>query len=135
MKIFKLIMALSFLGGATGCSIKAGHFNPESHFSFPNSNVQPLGQVKATRSKWSFLFPNVTGDDTLELMKEAISQQSDADLVVNYVLDTRTTILPIFIYKTDMVFEGTAAKMIIGEQELRSVLEQAPYRSFKTSLP
>lgn len=133
MKLIKFIVVTLPLGVITGCAVTAGHFNTETHFSFPNSNVVPLGQVKSTMSRWSFLFPNVTGDEALGLMKEAIAQQSGADLVINYVLDTKTTIFPPFIYKTDMVLEGTAAKMEIGEQELRSVIEQVEYRPFKST--
>lgn len=133
MKLIKFIVVTLSLGVTTGCAVTAGRFNTETHFSFPNSNVVPLGQVKSTMSRWSFLFPKVTADDALGLMKEAIAQQSGADLVINYVLDTKTTIFPPFIYITDIVLEGTAARMEIGEQDLRSVIEQVEYRSFQSS--
>lgn len=133
MKLIKVIVVTFSLVLITGCAVTAGRFNTETHFSFPNSNVVPLGQVKSTMSRWSFLLPNVTGDDALGLMKEALAQQSGTDLVINYVLDTKTTIFPLFIYKTDMVLEGTAAKMEIGEQELRSVIKQVEYGPFKSS--
>jgi hypothetical protein len=133
MKFIKLITVAFLIGIITGCAVKGGNFSTETHFSFPNSNVVPLGQVKSSMSKWSFLFPDVSGNETLELMKEAIAQQPGADMLINYVLDTENTMFLPFVYKIDMVLEGTAAKMQIGEQDLRSVIEQVEYRSFKNS--
>jgi hypothetical protein len=135
MKLILLLIIASSVGLLAGCIVEGGRFSPESHFSFPNSTVVPLGQVKATRSRWSVLTPSLSGDDALELMREALAQKAGADLIIDYVLDTTTTIFPPFIYKTDMVFEGTAVKMTIGRQELQSILNQANYRPFKKSLP
>ena len=135
MKLILLLIIASSVGLLTGCTVTGGRFSHESHFSFPNSTVVPLGQVKATRSQWSFLTPSLSGDDALGLMREALAQQADADLIIDYVVDTTITIFPPFIYKTDMVFEGRAAKMTIGRQELQSIQNQANYRPFKKSLP
>lgn len=134
MKLTKFIVTLFSLCIITGCSIKAGGFNSETHFSFPNSNVTPLGQVKSTLSRWSFFASPVEGDDALNLVNEAIAQKPGADLMLNYILDTKITIFPPLIYKTEMVVEGTAAKMEIGEQELENTLNQVKYRSFKHSI-
>ncbi len=134
MKLTKFIVTLFFLSIITGCSMKAGSFDTETHFSFPNSNVTPLGQVKSTLSRWSFLASPVEGDDALNLVNEAISQKSGADLMINYTLDTKMTMFPLFIYKTDMVVDGTAAKMNIGEQELQNKLDIVKYRSFKKTI-
>ncbi len=134
MKLTKFIVSVFSLCVIASCSINAGHFNTESHFSFPNSNVTPLGQVKSTLSRWSFFSLPVEGDDALNLVNEAIAQKSGADLMLNYILDTKITMFPLFIYKADMVVEGTAAKMEIGEQELRNILDRLKYRPFKKSM-
>lgn len=111
-----------------------GGFNSETHFSFPNSNVTPLGQVKSSLSKWSIGLLPVDSGDALNLVNEAIAQKSGANLMLNYIIDTRITIFLPFVYKADMLVEGTAAKMEIGEQELQSILNQVQYRSFKDSI-
>ena len=131
MKLIKYIVLTFCFSIIAACgSINAGHFNSESHFSYTNSNITPLGHVKSTLTRWSFLSLPVEGDDALTLVNEAIAQKPGADLMINYVLDTKITMLPLYIFKADMVVEGTAAKMEIGEQELQSM----KYRAFKKSL-
>jgi len=128
MKTVKRAALVFYLFAMAGCSVKGGQFRDETNFSFPNSNVTPLGSVKSTMSRWSFLTTPIGEADALLLLKDAIGQKAGADLVINYTLDTKVTVFPLFIYKTDMVLEGTAAKMEVGEQDLRSVLDQIEYR-------
>ena len=110
-----------------GCSVTAGRFGDETHFSFPNSNVQPLGHVTSTMSRWSFFVSPLGKDDALVLLKDALTQKPGADLVLNYTLDTKITLFPIFIYKADITLDGTAAKMEVGEQKLKPVLDKVRY--------
>ena len=48
-----LLMFTSFM---VGCSITVGDFVPNSNFAFPNSNVEPLGQVTTEISKTAVFF-------------------------------------------------------------------------------
>ncbi len=134
MKRIKFIAVMYFLCMTAGCGSKLGSFDSESHFSFPNSNVTPLGQVKSSLSRWSFFVFPVEGDDALNLVNEAMAQKPGADLMINYVLDTKMVMFPPLFYKADMTVEGTAAKMEIGEQGLGKTLDQLKYRSFKSSI-
>ncbi len=134
MKLTKFITVFLFLYVLAGCSLKQGSFDNQSHFSFPNSNVTPLGQVKSSLSCWGFLVFPLESDDALNLVNEAIAQKPGADLMINYVLDTKLGGLPPLFYKVDMTVEGTAAKMQIGEQGLGTTLDQVKYRSFKSSI-
>lgn len=134
MKLTQIVISVLSLCAITGCSINAGHFDSQSHFSYPNSNVTPLGQVKSTLTRWSFFVPPVEADDALTLVNEAIAKKPGADMMINYVLDTTTMILPLFFYKADMVVEGTAAKMEIGEQALENTLKKIEYKPFKSTI-
>jgi hypothetical protein len=102
----------------SGCSTKFGDFAEQTHFSFPNSNVKPLGHVEASKVKWGFVIPpSLTADDVREMINEALAQKAGADLVINYKTDTKVTGIP-FVYKLTMTLSGTAVSMEVGEQEL-----------------
>lgn len=107
---------------ASGCSFKAGGTGAQTHFSFPNSNVEALGHVKAKKTRWSIIIPpTITNEDTIAVLNDALSQQAGSDLIINYKADTKMTTIPIPLLSPAWVtysLEGTAAKMDIGEQEL-----------------
>lgn len=112
----------------SGCSTKFGDFAEQTHFSFPNSNVKPLGHVEASKIKWGFVIPpSLTADDVREMINEVLAQKAGADLVINYKTDTKFTVIPIpifSVYKLTMTLSGTAVSMEVGEQEL---FDQANY--------
>jgi len=114
-----------------GCSIKAGGIDTQTHFSYPNSNVTPLGPVSSSFSKTGIIFPpSVTGADVKGLMDKALAQKAGADLVINSKIDTKYTIYPLFffnIYTVDMTLAGTAANMEVGIQELDENLKKFGY--------
>ncbi len=115
----------------SGCSTILGGFYEQTHFSYPNSNIKPLGHVKAALSKTSvFIPPVVTEEDIRSLLNKALAQQSEADLIINYRTNTINTVyiptLPIF-WKTDVILEGTAVSMEVGAQELQEAVEKSKY--------
>jgi len=121
------ILALSSL--STGCTYNQGQYGPNSHFSYPNSNVVPLRQVKASTSKISLIiFPSFDDAEIIQLVQDALAQQPGADLLLNFTLDTKT-ISYIILTKTDITIEGTAAKMNVGMQELKNFYENVKYKS------
>lgn len=102
---------------------------PQSHFTFPNSNVIPIGTANGTASRIGDVdnFPDISGAIS-EAMDKAIASKG-ADLLINAnVNGTLTTIttttqsgynFDISIeYKYDVVVQGTAARMTIGKQKL-----------------
>lgn len=105
-----------------GCTVGSGvALKPQSHFSYPNSNVTPLGRVTGEAST-SGLLP-VTYDADLE--EEAIQtalKEKGGDILIDYIATTTITAFPLLIitvYTTTVRVDGTAAKMTIGRQQLR----------------
>ncbi len=112
----------------SGCSMTMGNYGTNSHFAFPNSNITPLGEVKASTSKLGILtFPDFDGEDVILLSQEAIKQKAGAELLLNYSVDTKVTIFPL-VTKMDITITGTAAKVQVGTQELRSFYDKVQYK-------
>lgn len=121
MAIFGLLVA--------SCTVTHGRYGTNSHFAYPNSNVAPIGQVKASTSKISFLIsPSFDDGEIIQLIQEAIAQKSGADMLLNFSLDTKITILPL-ITKSEITIEGTAAKMEVGTQELKDFYDRVQYKA------
>ncbi len=121
----RISQALSILVSTlltTGCTVGQFHrLGPQSHFSFPNSNVKDLGpvNVKLTGTSSLWIFPSfMTSEVDQKVFNAAISEVDGADLVLDYA---RTTIIKEFlgIYWTEEYLEGTAARMEVGQQHLR----------------
>lgn len=125
--IFSLFIALSVT--SMGCTYNAGSYGINSHFSYPNSNVTPMGQVKATLSKMSFFIsPSFEDGEIIQLTEEAIAQEAGADLLLNYSLDTEVTSFMI-VTTVDLTISGTAAKMNVGSQELQDFYDGVTYKA------
>jgi hypothetical protein len=93
-------------------------FDSQSHFDFPNSDVLPLGHVVGEASKTSVFEPLFLDGDLKEAaIKNALSKQSSADLLLNYV--TTQTYSNFFIFQTlTCRVEGTAAQMNVIRKTL-----------------
>lgn len=98
----------------------------QSHFTFPNSNVIPLGSVSAVATRMGDMnsFPDLNGAIT-EAMDQAIASKGGdllINVMVNSVLTTKMTtwegkhMIRFFI---DVEVQGTVAKMEIGKQLLK----------------
>lgn len=125
----KITFFFSLISTLSGCSITTGNYGINSHFAYPNSNIVPLGHVKASTSKIGIVIPpDFDGEDIILLTQEAIRQRSGADLLINYNLDTKITSFP-FISKMEITIEGTAAKMEVGSKELKSLYENIQYKA------
>ncbi len=123
--IFLFVIAVA----SAGCTMNVGGYGPNSHFAYPNSNVTPLGHVKATTSKISFIIsPSFDDAEIIKLTQDALAQQSGADLLLNYNLDTKITSF-VIITKMDITIEGTAAKMNVGTQRLKEFYDEVEYKA------
>ncbi len=122
-----LVVAISLV--SFGCSTKIGGTGTQSHFSYPNSNVKPLGKVSASLSKTSWLvFPTITEADVKSLMDKALAQKSGADLLINYSIDTKVTSIPfLMLTYMDVTIEGTAVSMDVGKQNLQELIKNYGY--------
>ena len=110
-----------------GCTSKMGSFSDETHFSYPNSNVKPLGKVSVSITKSSFFIPPIlTSQDARKLMHEALRQEAGADMIINYSIDTQYTSI-FFYHKSTTILEGTAVTMEIGKQIFKETIDQIEY--------
>ena len=118
MKCLVMLGLVVLAATQAACSVTRGNFQTNTHFAYPNSNITPLGHIKATSKQGSFLIPpELTKDDIQKLMNDALAQKPGADMIVNYRLDTTYTLFP-FYYLREIKIEGTAAKMQLGEQNI-----------------
>ena len=108
----------------TGCSIGFSAVAPQSHFTFPNSNVVPIGEAHGSNSKLCGLLFVVwgapDGDDQQRALNQALSQ-SGGDLLINVRTDAKTFMVPYLFATCSTHVSGTAVKMEIGEQDLSAM--------------
>ncbi|RII31752.1 MAG: hypothetical protein CXR30_02795 [Geobacter sp.] len=127
MKTFGIEKLLLFcaLIMSVGCTMKMGSIGDKSHFTYPNSNVEPLGHVSASVEKFGLIIPkDMTKEDVRALFEKALSQKAGADVLINYKIDTEYTVIPIPIFSlnyTKLYLSGTAAKMTVGQKELKEL--------------
>lgn len=120
--ISRIIGVLSLALLVSGCTVGQFHrMGPQSHFSYPNSNVKTVGPVKVElrgTSSWLTPLSFMTSEIDQRVFNAAIAQADGADLITDYI---RTTTIKKFlgIYWTTEYLEGTAARMEIGKQHLR----------------
>lgn len=112
-----LVLIVSVLSGCTMGRVY--EIGPETQFIYPNSNVKALGPVSVRRvSNFSFGVPSLrTGQDDLKLYNLAISKVAGANAIIDYY--RVITVKSFGICWTESVLEGTAAMIIVGQQELR----------------
>lgn len=116
------ILGISVLLG--GCSTTIGSFKPATHFTYPNSNVRPLGHISISEKEGRFLFPpELNKEKILKLMNDGLTQKPGADMITNYRIDTTYTMFPFYTIQT-IKLEGEAVDMEVGEQDL---LEKSKY--------
>lgn len=98
----------------------------QSHFTFPNSNVIPLGTGKGTAKVHGdiYNFPDV-GSATTNAMEQAIKSKG-GDLMINVMINTVTTTTTVISggdfsisFDVDITVQGTVAKMEVGKQMLK----------------
>lgn len=114
------IVLIAVLPLLFACTIKGGALRENSHFVHPNSNIQVLGPVKTTMTKYGvFGFGiNFTAEEVRGMYRDALSQQQGANVIVNMAEDTSVTTVLIVSIATHTI-EGDAAKAEVGRQQLR----------------
>jgi len=117
LKIIYKHAALSLLVLASGCAGPSLYTPlPQSHFSYPNSDVAALGPVKGT-SKRSFIFPFQTpifNDATMkrEAYDDAL-KGSRGDFIIDGDYRIESSMIPLLfvsIFNVETTVEGTAAQ-------------------------
>ena len=116
-----LLSSVILLSATSACTMFDTSFPfSQSHFTYPNSNVKPIGHATGEASTTS-LSPDFN-DPNLE--EQAISNALSSrggDLLINYNERQYITMIPLVIfniYTTTVQVDGTAVKMTVGEQNL-----------------
>lgn len=113
------ILVLSMTGCSMGSFVM---FFPQSHFSYPNSNVTPLGPGRGESSTWSLFIPVFWDADMQEEALSVAIKEKGGDMLIDYVGTTNITMYPLWVitlYNTRYEVQGTVAKMELGKQILR----------------
>lgn len=118
----RLAAIVVLLATLAGCSIKVSALQPNTHFAYPNSNITPLGRVSAETSRtWIFIAKAVDQEMMDEVIGKALKEKG-ADLLINAKVSTTVTMYPLIffnIFTTTLKVDGTAAKQVLGQQQLR----------------
>jgi hypothetical protein len=125
-----VIAALFGAALLTGCTTSSNLLSQQSRFAYSNGNYVPLGRVSAER-KYTKVFtsPVMGREEFLELESQALATKPSADLMVDYLVSSDVTqiplpFLPIVTFTTFRV-EGTALRFTeLGRQQFRE--SQAP---------
>lgn len=118
--MLRLFLGVILLTMLASCSFTGGELGPNSHFPYPNSNVEPLGNVSAEISRTKFLSAQFVDQEMIDEVLTAALRQKGGDSLVDYKLSVTTTQVPLLpIYTTTLRVSGTAVKMTIGQQQVR----------------
>lgn len=107
---------------STGCTFPGGigRLN-SSHFTYPNSNVYPRGTVTGTDRKLCGVLGIHFGAPSMDQVDKALAQalQSDpeADMLINAQYESKTFTAFVVAF-CNVKVSGTAAKMVVGEQDI-----------------
>lgn len=102
-----------------GCSTSGGLHSGNTNFAFPNSNITPIKNVSYSEKRMVYGAPKITAKDMQEYLAKALEEAGpDADVLINYTLDTNTTVFFPFVQLVSVNLRGTAAKMEVGRQYL-----------------
>jgi len=132
--LFGLVLSLILSTGCNTVRVKervstsaiGGYIMPQTHYTYPNSNVIPIGPVKGRARARGDLesFPDING--TIKRAIDKAVQSSDSDLLINALVGgTLTSYTKMdgnnfkVRYELEIQVQGTAAKMEIGRQNLR----------------
>jgi hypothetical protein len=92
---------------------------PQSHFTAPNANVEPIGMVSAQASSTGLL-PNLSATLVETAYRSALSQKG-GDTLINIKFQRKVSyfsLLVVNIYTTTVDVQGTAARVTMGKQQI-----------------
>lgn len=108
----------------TGCTILSQvDIIPQSHFTYPNSNVEPLGTVSGSASILKIGVIDLSYDLIEKAYNDALAKKG-GDLLINIKFTRKVDAIYLYIvtlYSTRIDIEATAAKADIGMQELSTI--------------
>lgn len=124
-RAFRSLGALACAAMLAGCTTSANVLSQQSRFAYPNGNFAPQGYAAAERKYTRFFTaPEMGPLEFQELEREALATKPGADLLVDYLVESKVTqvpfqFLPIVTFTTFRV-EGTAMRFTeLGRQQFR----------------
>lgn len=93
--------------------------DPETYFTYPNSNVIPLEETQGEASNGSMV---MTAEGQKRAIENALSKVPGADTLINAQWFVKQSTVLFFTSSTSIV-RGTAAEVEVGEQELSMGVE------------
>lgn len=96
---------------------------PQTHFTPPNSNVEPIGTVSGQASSSSLGSPDFGSGIISRAYRDALAKKG-GDLLINVTLRRKVTsflILPIM--STTVSVTGTAARLRVGTKQLTQIID------------
>lgn len=120
---FRWLFVLVAVALETNCTfMREVQIVPQSHFTPPNANVEPIGTV-AGQASGSGLLPNFSVDLIEQAYNDALKKKG-GDLLINIKLNRSVsyfTLLLFNIYTTTVTVDATAAKMTVGRQQISAL--------------
>jgi len=122
IKKLRTVAILPALLAMTGCTmLHMSYPEAQSHFTYPNSNVVPMGHARGSATTVGMNPAMQDADLEGQAIAMAIAQRG-GDLLVDYHLTTDVKMIPLMfitLFQTTVSVEGTVAKMEIGKQALK----------------
>ena len=120
--IGRLVAIVVLLAALAGCSIKVSQLQPNTHFAYPNGNITPLGRVSAETSRTRIFIAKAVDQEMMDEVIGKALKEKGGDLMINAKVSTTVTMVPLVfinIFTTTLRVDGTAAKQVVGQQQLR----------------
>ncbi|MFZ9503971.1 MAG: hypothetical protein ACO263_05305 [Cyclobacteriaceae bacterium] len=122
-KLIPLVVFAALLSSCTQ-TLYMGRI-PQTHFTFPNSNVEPLNKVTGeSNTRIRIFMPPTAPTSTIinEAYTSALMKAPGSDAIINgnaYYVITQVPLMFLNIYIHKMKIDGTAAKQEVGKQILK----------------
>lgn len=122
-KLIPLVVFAALLSSCTQ-TLYMGRI-PQTHFTYPNANVEPLNKVYGeSTTRIRIFMPPTAPTSTIinEAYTNALMRAPGADAIINgnaYYIITQVPLMFLNIYLHKMKIDGTAAKQEVGKQQLK----------------
>jgi len=104
----------------TGCGTSSNILTVQSNYTYPNGDYEMLGRAYAEQKHTSVFSAKVMDREAfLSLQQQALATKPGADFLVDYLISTEVTQLPVLTLAT-FKLEGTAVRFReLGRQNYR----------------
>ncbi|MFN3077047.1 MAG: hypothetical protein ABT940_09255 [Alphaproteobacteria bacterium] len=120
MNIRSITIGLAAALGLGACTQTMDTYAISSRFTYPNSDIQPVGRVTNEVSRVTFFGAAIMDKEVFDELYTKAAQKKGGDRVIDYIVTTEVTSYPVIpIVSTKFKLEGTVCKDVaIGRQKL-----------------